>query len=128
MPLREKRGSGRAVKNGVIAGKQRCKRKERGYNFRHRDNRTNDKIAAKKALLVLLYAMAKGSRRMLGRVLGIHNTLVYRWVRSFGENLRESDVLGEIKRMEFDEMWRFIGSKKESFGSLRPLTVAWGEP
>jgi hypothetical protein len=35
MPLREKRGSGRAVKNGVIAGIQRCKRKERGYNFRH---------------------------------------------------------------------------------------------
>jgi transposase-like protein len=78
MPLRKKRGSGRAVKNGVIAGKQRYKRKECGYNFRHGDNQTNDKIAAKKALRVLLYAIAKGSYWMLGRVLGIHNTLVYR--------------------------------------------------
>jgi hypothetical protein len=112
----------------VIAGKQRYKCKKCGYNFRDGDNRINDKIAAKKALRVLLYVMAKGSCRMLGRVLGIHNTLVYRWVRSFGENLREPDVSGEIKRMEFDEMWRFIGSKKESFGSLRPLTVVQGEP
>jgi transposase len=128
MPLCKKCGSGCAVKNGVIAGKQRYKCKECGYNFRHGDNRTNDKIAAKKALCVLLYAMAKGSYRMLGRILGIHNTLVYRWVRSFGENLREPDISGEIEHMEFDEMWHFIGSKKESFGSLRPLTVAQGEP
>jgi hypothetical protein len=53
MPLCKKRGLGRAVKNGVIAGKQRYKREEGGYNFRHGDNRTNDKIAAKKALCVL---------------------------------------------------------------------------
>jgi transposase len=128
MPLCKKCGSGRAVKNGVIAGKQRYKCKECGCNFRDGDNRTNDKTAAKKALCILLYAMAKGSYRMLGRILGVHNTLVYRWVRSFGESLSEPDVPGEIEQMEFDEMWHFIGSKKESFGSLRPLTVARGEP
>jgi transposase-like protein len=124
----KKCGSGSTVKNGVIAGKRRYKCKKCGYNFREGDNRTNDKIAAKKALGVLLYAMAKGSYRMLGRILGIHNTLVYRWIRSFGENPREREVSGEIKQMEFDEMWHFIGSKKGSFGSSRPLTVAQGEP
>jgi hypothetical protein len=111
----------------VAAGKQRYKCKECGCNFREGDNRTNDKIAAKKALCVLLYAMAKGSYRMLGRIFGVHNTLVYRWVRSFGENLQELGVSGEIKQMEFDEMWHFIGSQKESFGLSRSLTVAQGE-
>jgi transposase len=117
-----------AVKNGVIAGKRRYKRKKCGRNFREGDNRTNGKIAAKKTLCVLLYAMAKGSYRMPGRILGIHNTLVYRWIRSFGENLRDSEVSGEIEQMKFDEMWRFIGSKKENFGSSRLLTVVQGKP
>jgi transposase len=120
-------GSERSVKSGVVAGKQRYHCKDCGCNFREGDNRTNDKIIAKKALCILLYAMAKGSFRMLGRILRIDHTLVYRWIREFGESLTEPEVSGEIKEMEFDEMWHFIGSKKESFGSLRPLTVAQGE-
>jgi transposase len=65
---------------------------------------------------------------MLGRVLEIDHTLVYQWIRAFGETLPESEVVGEISQMEFDEMWHFIGSKKESFGSLKPLTAIHGEP
>jgi len=76
----------------------------------------------------MFYALGKGSYRMLGRIFGIDHTLVYRWIRSFGESLPEQEVSGEIKRMEFDEMWHFIGSKKTSFGSSRPLTVAHGKP
>jgi len=84
-------------------------------------------VAAKKALCVLLYAMAKGSFRMTGRILRTDHTLVYRWVRAFGEQLPEPEVPGGITQMEFDEMWHFIGSKKRSFGLSRPLTVAHGE-
>jgi len=40
----------------------------------------------------------------------------------------EPEISGEIKQMEFDEMWHFIGNKKTSFGSSKPLTVAAGEP
>ena len=123
----KKCGSGQAVKSGIIAGKQRYKCKECGCNFREGDNRTNDSIAAKKALCVLLYAMSKGSYRMLGRILRIDHTLVYRWIRKFGESLSEPEVSGDIREMEFDEMWHFIGSKKENFGSSKLLTVAHGE-
>ena len=115
------------VRSGVVAGKQRYLCKKCGCNFRKGDNRSNDKILAKKALCILLYAMAKGSFRMLGRILRIDHTLVYRWVREFGESLSEPEVSGEITEMEFDEMWHFIGSKKERFGSSRLLTVAQGE-
>lgn len=127
MPKCKKCSSEKTIKNGIVADKQRYKCKGCGYNFREGDERTNEKIEAKKALCVLLYAMAKGSYRMLGRILGIDYTLVYRWIRAFGESLPEPKVSGEIKQMEFDEMWHFIGSKKRSFGSLRPLTVVHGE-
>ncbi len=123
----KKCGSAKAVKNGVVAGKQRYKCKDCGCNFREGDERTNEKIAAKKALCILLYAMAKGSYRMMGKLLKIDHTQVYRWIRAYGESLPEPEVSGEITEMEFDEMWHFIGSKKESFGSSRPLTVAHGE-
>ena len=127
MPTCKKCGSSRVVKNGVVAGKQRYNCKDCDCNFREGDNRTNDKVAVKKALCILLYAMAKGSFRMMGRILGIDHTLVYRWIREFGESLPEPEVPGDIRHMEFDEMWHFIGSKKTSFGSSKPLTVIQGE-
>jgi transposase len=123
----KKCGSKKSVKSGIVAGKQRYTCKVCGCNFREGDRRTNEKIIAKKALCVLLYAMAKGSFRMIGRLLNIDHTLVYRWIRSFGEMLPEQEVSGEIKQMEFDEMWHYIIKKKESFGSLKPLTVIQGE-
>ena len=128
MPVCKKCHSVRAVKNGIVKNRQRYRCKDCGCNFREGDDRTNEKIAAKKAFCVLMYSMAKGSYRMIGKILGIHHTLVYRWIRAFGERLPEPKVSGDIKHMEFDEMWHFIGSKKESFGSSKPLIVAQGEP
>ena len=127
MPQRKKCGSECTVKSGVVAGKQRYHCKECGCNFREGDNRTNDSVATKKALCILLYAMAKGSFRMMGRILGVDHAEVYRWIRAFGESLPEPAVSGDIRHMEFDEMWHFIGLKKTSFGSSKPLTVIQGE-
>ena len=119
--------SNKVTKNGIVANKQRYKCKICGINFREGDDRTSDAVAAKKALCILLYAMAKGSYRMLGRILNIDHTLVYRWIREFGESLPEPTISGEITHMELDELWHFIGSKKEKYGLSKPLTVAHGE-
>jgi len=119
--------SDKITKNGIVAKKQRYKCKTCGLNFREGDERTNNAVAAKKALCILLYAMAKGSYRMLGRILNIDHTLVYRWIREYGENLQEPKVSGEITHIEFDEMWHFIGSKKRNYGLSKQLTVAHGE-
>ena len=124
----KKCNSERIVKSGVVSGRQRYKCKECGCNFRLGDNRTNEKVVAKKALCILLYAMAKGSFRMMGRILGVDHSLVYRWVREYGESLPEPEISGEIKEIEFDEMWHFIKDKKTRFGSSKPLTVVTGEP
>ena len=124
----KKCASERFVKNGFVAGKQRYKCKNCKATFREGDNRTDNKIIAKKALCVLLYAMAKGSFRMLGRILNTNHTMVYRWIRQFGESLPEPTVREDIKEMEFDEMWHFIGKKKENFGSSRRLIVVEDAP
>jgi transposase len=110
----KKCSSFRYVKNGIVAGKQRSKCKDCGYNFREGDNRTNEKIIAKQALCILFYSVAKGSFRMLGRILNVDHTMVYRWIRKFGESLPEPAVPGDITEMEFDEMWHFLRKKKQT--------------
>ena len=92
------------------------------------DARTNDKIAAKKALCVIFYSLGKGSFRMLAKIFGTHPSLVYRWIVEAGALLPEPQINDDIKHMEFDEMRHFVKSKKTNLGSSKPLTVVSGEP
>jgi hypothetical protein len=74
-----------------------------------------------------MYALAKGSYRMFGKIFGRNRSLIYRWIKEAGLTFGEPVVEGEIKEIEFDEMWHFIGKKNERFGSSKPLTVVQGE-
>ena len=127
MPSCKNCKSERTVRNGIVRGKQRYKCKECGYNFVEGDGRTNEKIAAKKALCELLYSLSKASFNGLARIFDTWPSLVYRWIVEAGAKLPDETVPGDIKQMEFDEMWHFVGSKKENFGSSKPLIVADGE-
>ena len=118
----------KVIKRGMARGKQRYKCKECGYHFVEGDARTNEKIAAKKAMCVILYSLGKGSFRMLAKIFNTSPSLTYRWIVEAGCKLPDQEVPGDITQMEFDEMWHFIKSKKTNFGSSRPLTVAAGEP
>jgi transposase len=128
MPGCKNCGSEHAVKNGLVRGKQRYRCKECGLNFVVGDARTNEKIAAKKAMLVLLYSLGKASFNMLGRLFDMWPSQVYRWIAREGMSLSERKIPGEIREMEFDEIWHFIQEKKTNFGSSRRLIVAQGEP
>ena len=128
MPKCKNCDSQRAVRNGKVRGKQRFRCKECGFNFVVGDARTNEKIAAKKAMLVLLYSLGKASFNLLGRLFDTWPSQVYRWVVQEGLALPEQEVSGAIKEMEFDEMWHFVKEKKTNFGSSRHLIVAEGEP
>jgi transposase-like protein len=126
MPRCKNCKSERVVKSGKVRGKQRYKCKDCGYNFVEGDERTNEKIVALKALCVLIYSLAKGSYNMMGKLFGRNRSLIHRWIREAGINAEEPAIEGEIAEIEFDEMWHFIQSKKRSFGSSKPLTVAAG--
>ncbi len=115
------------MKSGKARGKQRYKCKECGYHFVEGDGRTNEKIAAKKAMCVLLYSLSKASFNGLARIFDTWPSLVYRWIVEAGAKLPDEEVSGDIREMEFDEMWHFVGSKKEKYGSSKHLIVADGE-
>jgi transposase-like protein len=106
--------SDKVVKSGKIRGKQRYKRKERGYTFAQSDERTSEKIAALKASIVMLYSLGKGSYHMLGKFFNRDRSLIYRWIREAGLKFDDPAIEGAIKEIEFDEMWHFIRSKKRN--------------
>jgi len=115
------------TKNGKKREKQRYKCKECGYNFVMGDERTNEKIIAMKALVVLFYTLAKGSYNMLGKIFNRDRSLIYRWIKEAGLRFDEPEIEGEIKEIEFDEMWHYIGKKNERNGSSRRWIAAQGE-
>ena len=115
------------VKNGVVRGKPRQKCKACGYNFIEGDKRIKENLVVKKALATILYSLGKASFGMLGKIFGVNRSLTYRWIREEADKLPEPAISGEIREMEFDEMWHFIGSKKTKNGLSKPCIVAHGE-
>jgi transposase-like protein len=90
-------GSEYITKNGKVRGKQRYICKECGMNFIVGDERSNEKIAALKALVILFYSLGKGSYNMLGKIFGRSRSLIYRWVKEAGLATDEPCIDGEIK-------------------------------
>jgi hypothetical protein len=64
------------------------------------DERTSEKIAALKALCVLIYSLWKGSYNMLGKLLGWHRSVIYRWIREAGLNTKEPKIGEKIRQIE----------------------------
>jgi transposase-like protein len=119
--------SNHIIKNGIIRSQQRYKCKDCEYSFVKGDRRTNEAVAVKKALAVILYALCKASFSMLGRLFGVSRSLTYRWIQKEASTISEPEVSSMIREMEFDEMWHFIKSKKTKDGSLKRWIVAHGE-
>jgi hypothetical protein len=71
--------------------------------------------------------MGRASYGIIARLLKVSRTTVYRWVRQHAEQLPEPTIPLEVKEIEFDEMWHYIGSKKADAGSGKPWTVIHGE-
>ena len=121
-------GSEVSVKHGQARGKQRYRCQRCGRHFVEGDARVKESLAVKKALAVVLYSLAKASFGMLGKVFGVSRALTYRWIKEEAEAWPDPEVPGDIKEMEFDAMWHFLGSKKTSSGSSKRWIVAQGEP
>jgi len=101
----KKCSSEKVTKNGFVRKNQRWNCKEYGYNFIVGDKRTNHKVAVKKALCVLLYSTMKGTFNHLAKILDTSPSLVYRWIVEASNKIEFVEIQGEIKEMEFDEMW-----------------------
>jgi len=109
-------------KNGFHNNKQRYKCRDCGCHYVEGDARTNDKIKAKKAMIVTIYSVGKVSITMLAKIFGSWPSLISRWLKEAAEEFMGNLITDDIKEIEFDEMWHFIGKKKENFGFSKHLT------
>jgi transposase-like protein len=60
---------------------------------------------------IKLYLDGAGLRRT-GRQLGVHHQSVANWAKEHAEKLPKAPVPDEVKTAEFDELFTFIGDKK----------------
>jgi len=65
-----------------------------------------------------MYIDGSGLRRT-GRQLGVHHQTVANWAKDEAEQLPNAPVPAEVKTAEFDELFTYIGDKKNAFISLR---------
>ena len=115
------------IKNGYVRSKQRYKCNNCGYNFVLGDARHKQATELKKALSIILYSLGKSSFGFLGKLFGVSRTTTYYWVRQVAEATEEPTIGDEIRSIDFDEMWHFIQSKKESSGLSKPWIIVQGE-
>jgi transposase-like protein len=126
----KKCGGGNTVFNGKVRGKQRYLCKNCKYNFVENDMRHNnsDEDIAKRSLAVLLYSMCKASYNFLGtKLFKVSPTTIMNWIKRYASSVEVPEISGNIKEIEFDEMWHFINSKKRKNGYSKRLIVGQGE-
>ena len=117
-------GSEKTHKSGKIRRKQRYKCKDCGKNFLETDGRTKETTIAKRALAVMLYTFSKASYNFLAkRIFHCSPTTIMNWIKKASAEVKMPEITNDIKEIEFDEMWHFIGSKKTKNGSSKLLIV-----
>ena len=106
--------SKRFVKNGIVRKKQRYKCKECKCNFTQPYQ--GKKPPKTKLLACVLYLNGLGFRR-IGAILKVNHNSVIRWVKEYGEEIEKTFPVDKTKKhckvIEIDEMWHYIGKKKQ---------------
>ena len=114
-------GSEAFVKNGFMAGAQRYKCKECGFQFT-RD--TPHGRPLKDKILALILYLSGLSMNMIGKIIGVSTQSVMRWIKMFYEKFAsEDDLKSNIEEIEVDEMVSFLTKKKITSGSGKLLII-----
>ncbi len=125
--LRCKRcGASDYAKSGTARGHQRYRCRACGSHFT--DTPLRGKPPAMKALAVLLYGMGGMGFSAIGRLLGVSDVAVLKWVRAEATALPEPEVSAAVVTVEVDEMWHFLKKSLPSSGFGAPMTWISGEP
>lgn len=111
-----------------MRGKQRFQCKMCGYNFVEGDRRIRQETLIKRAFAVILYSLGKASYGFIAKLFGVTPPAVLKWLKKESAVIKELGISGEIRNIEFDEMWHFIQSKKTKNGSSKQWIVIQGEP
>jgi transposase-like protein len=105
-------------KDGTVNNKQRYYCKHCDYHFTRKQllrGKNNKPELVKQAVQLHLENM---SLRGIGRLLGIHNKTVNRWLKLEADKIYLKDFKVEESLVtELDEMHLYIGKKKTTYGS-----------
>lgn len=74
---------------------------------------------ASKALAILLCGMGRTSFSKIGRVLGVSDLAVLKWVRAEAAALPEPKVGTAVVTVEVDEMWHVLEKFYQALGLAR---------
>ena len=103
------------IKSGKINGRQRYTCKKCGYNYSV-EMKSTAKPKSVKIQALHMYLEGLGFRA-IGRILGVSNVSVLRWIRAFGQEVKELNREKQhIEMVEVDELHSYIGSKKTTVG------------
>ena len=102
-------------KDGLVKGKQRFKCKQCHHRFTVELKSTAQPESTKRQAL-MLYLEGLGFRS-IGRFLGVSHVAIYKWIKSFGQQLENIKSEQKIQVVELDEMYTYISSKKIIVGS-----------
>ena len=114
------------ARSGMARGHQRYRCRACGCHFTGTPAR--GKPPAMKALAVLLYGMGGMSFSAIGRVLGVSDVAVLKWVRAEASALPEPEVSAAVVTVEVDKMWHYLKKSLPSSGCGAPMTWIHGEP
>ena len=114
-------GSEAFVKNGFMAGAQRYKCKECGFQF---TRETPHGKPMKDKILALILYLSGLSMNAVGKILGVSSQSVMRWIRMFYDKfIPENDITSEIEEIEVDEIYSYINKKNIQSGSGKLLII-----
>ena len=99
-------GSEAFVKNGFMAGDQRYKCKNCGFQF---TRETPHGKPMKDKILALILYLSGLSMSAIGKIIGVSSQSVMRWIRMFYDKfISENDTKSKIDEIEVDEMYSYI--------------------
>ena len=108
------------VKNGCVNEKQRYKCKRCEYQFTRTTPRGHP--PEHKKLTVLLYCHGI-SMNAISKLFQVSTNAVLKWIRTFAKKQAPKPTLtpGTSVTLELDEMWHYIGNKKNKFWIWKAL-------
>ena len=107
-------GGGKSTKAGFAGNRQRFKCKKCNYLYTVSEKSTAKPMALKRFALHL-YLEGMGFRS-IGRVLGVSNVSVLKWIRAFGKQAESIKTEQSIDVVELDELHTYIGQKNVTAG------------
>lgn len=105
--------SDQVIKSGKVQGKQRFRCKHCNYQFTRTTPR--GRPMKEKAMAVILYTLGL-SLNVIAKIFNVSTPAVLYWIRAFAIANYEKPAPKDAIIIEIDEMWHYIGSKKNRSG------------